>query len=165
MVEIKEWIENPMYLIYSDGRIFSKISNKFLKLPLDRYGYNKASLSVEKRRVYKTAHRLVAETFIPNPENKPQINHIDGNKQNNFVENLEWCTNNENIQHALKNGLKKIIIPSYEIYNSKLEIEEVKFIRRLWKLGMNQKGIGDLLNKSHKLIHKVVNNKSYTDVK
>ena len=68
-------------------------------------GYRGITLTKDKKRYPKKVHRLVAEAFIPNPNNKPQINHIDCNKSNNNVNNLEWCTNSENQKHAFKNGL------------------------------------------------------------
>lgn len=84
------------YLIYSDGRIFSKKSNRFLKPTLNKKnGYLYVSLGRKLPKKY--VHRLVAECFISNPNNLPQVNHKDENKQNNNVNNLEWCTQNYNL--------------------------------------------------------------------
>lgn len=74
---------------------------------LMRKGYLRVHLSKNNKSKRISIHRLVAETFIPNPNNLPQVNHIDGNKQNNCVSNLEWCTNLENQRHAWNNGLRK----------------------------------------------------------
>lgn len=69
--------------------------------------YSIVSLSAGGKRKSKSIHRLVATAFIPNPENKLQVNHIDGNKKNNSVLNLEWVNAKENVQHAINNKLRK----------------------------------------------------------
>ena len=82
------------YILYSDGTIFSKNTNKYLKPRLHRDGY----LLVAIKRKNYTVHRLVAQKFIPNPYNLPCVNHKDGNRQNNNVNNLEWCDHINNTQ-------------------------------------------------------------------
>lgn len=96
------------YLVCSTGRVLRKDGKGFLKGKVDRYGYVSHGLSMGEKNsmVHKTLHRLVAETFIPNPDNKPQVNHIDGNKLNNDVSNLEWCTAKENAEHKVTMGLQ-----------------------------------------------------------
>lgn len=80
---------------------------KILKPSFNDKGYLRVYLSKESKKATKTIHRLVAETFIPNLENKKTVNHIDGNKTNNRVDNLEWLSNTENQRHAWELGLKK----------------------------------------------------------
>lgn len=81
---------------------------RILKPALNDSGYKIVVLTKNKKPKSLRIHRLVALAFIDNLENKPQVNHKDGNKTNNNVENLEWCTNGENGKHAYKLGLKKI---------------------------------------------------------
>ena len=79
-----------------------------LKQTLNSHGYYCVTITLKnhKQKVVQV-HRLIAQTFIPNPKNKPQVNHKDGNKLNNDVSNLEWVTVQENIVHAFENGLNK----------------------------------------------------------
>ncbi len=92
------------YLISNHGRVFSVYSGKFLCLE-NKGGYLWLRFKFESKRVSLSVHRLVGLYFIPNPDNKSQINHIDGIKCNNIVDNLEWCTPKENIVHAVNLGL------------------------------------------------------------
>lgn len=95
-----------LYQISSFGNARSLRFNRIKVLkPGHSQNYFTYEFSVNHISEVKTAHRLVAEAFIPNPNNYSCINHIDGNKQNNHVENLEWCTASENVKHAYDTGL------------------------------------------------------------
>lgn len=102
---------NGRYQVSSYGKIRSCAKQEkwhFLWLRTDSDGYSEVSLWMKRKVFYKKVHRLVAEAFIPNPENKPQVNHCDTNKQNNNVLNLEWATSQEDADHRLKHGLQPI---------------------------------------------------------
>lgn len=86
------------YAVTNDGRVYSYKTNKFLTLLPNKYGYLKAHLRHEGKEYKVSVHRLVAEAFIENPEGKSEVNHIDEDKTNNTVSNLEWCTRLENIR-------------------------------------------------------------------
>lgn len=101
------------YAVSDDGRIFSLVDFKGRKRIVekkqytDKYGYKCLMLYKLGEKKHMTVHRAVANTFIDNPEGLPQVNHIDGDKTNNHVSNLEWCTASKNVQHAFDNGLNK----------------------------------------------------------
>lgn len=96
------------YMVNDDGKILKLCNCKkpfFLIPQKTERGYLRVNIR-EKGKVYHIrVHRAVAEAFIPNPENKPEVNHKNGNKQDNRVKNLEWVTSKENMQHAIKKGL------------------------------------------------------------
>ena len=98
------------YSVTEDGRVFSHIYNKFLKpfLRESTYEYFYVNLYKDGKKSKHSIHRLVASAYIPNQHNKPQVNHINGKKLDNRLENLEWVTASENGIHAYKNGLSKV---------------------------------------------------------
>ena len=98
-------IPNTHYSISSEGRVRNDETNKIKSMDATSDGYHKVDLYSNGKRTSVRVHRLVAEAFIPNPNELPQINHIDGNKENNNINNLEWVNNSQNMIHAYRTGL------------------------------------------------------------
>lgn len=95
------------YYITTKGEVINKKSGRIIKPKITTCGYARVGIYANGIQKMMFVHRLVALTYIPNLENKPQINHIDGNKLNNNLVNLEWCTASENFKHAKEFGLYK----------------------------------------------------------
>lgn len=114
------------YGVTSHGRLYGFKSRKWLKPRTNYRGYHIIRLLKDKIPHEHTVHRLVGYAFIPNPQGKPQINHKDGNKLNNHVDNLEWVTATENMQHCYELGLNKCL---------KLSAAEKKEIQELYASG------------------------------
>jgi len=95
------------YEVSTEGQVRNKTTGRILKPYDNGRGYLEVSLSVNGKRAAKTVHRLVAKSFIPNPENKPEVNHIDEDKTNNGVKNLEWMTSKENANYGTRTDRMK----------------------------------------------------------
>lgn len=93
--------------VSNKGRVRSWLRGyaNILKTQPDKKGYHRVRITIEREKMSYKVHREVAKAFLPNPNQLPQVNHKDGNKDNNAVENLEWVTNIENAHHAIENGL------------------------------------------------------------
>lgn len=102
MIRVKDY---PNYSVTEDGRVFNHLSDKWATITkLSTFGYKGVSLVNSEGRRSFAVHRLVAQAFIPNFKNKPEVNHKDHNKINNHASNLEWCTRRENVDKAMEAG-------------------------------------------------------------
>lgn len=129
---MKTIINFPNYKINKEGKVYlnnekekapSKCKKGYLHITLSRFGIKKTFL----------VHRLTALSFIPNPNNLPQVNHKDGNKLNNCIDNLEWCTCSENLKHAFSLGLSKANNEGAKNPKAKLTENDVLEIKALIK--------------------------------
>lgn len=158
-----DWRDVPGYDLYMcspQGDIKNKHTGCLLKPAEDKDGYLKVVLVNESGKHSIAVHRVVGFTYIPNPGNKPQINHIDGNKKNNSVNNLEWVTNKENILHAIKSGLSNTVGENNG--NAKLSAGSVKKIRSLFKTGRwNKCQLARMYGVSRTMIRLIVENKNW----
>lgn len=131
-----------------------------------RGGYLEVRLTINGKRTYFTVHRLVATAFIPNPGKKPQINHINGIKTDNRVENLEWVTNSENQRHAYKTNLKQSMrggnSPRSKLTNEQAEYCRAVYVPRHPVFG--QKALAHQFGVSKSIIHGVIRGKHYKNV-
>lgn len=93
--------------VSNEGRVRSLLRGypRVLKTQTDNKGYHRLRVTIEREKMSYKVHREVAKAFIPNPDNLPQVNHKDGDKNNNAVDNLEWVTNRDNAHHAIESGL------------------------------------------------------------
>jgi subtilase family serine protease len=146
------------YKISNYGRVFSLSKNIIKKNTLGKRGYYTVDLSLNGKRKNVKIHRLIAIHFIPNPECKKYVNHIDGIKTNNSISNLEWCTAMENNVHAKNNGLNKDFGETH--HNSKLSNSDVIGIRELAGT-LTHEEISVRYNTSRKNITKIINRQTW----
>lgn len=156
-------IKDGNYKIDKDGNLLSLYRNKYKK-PIRRDdGYVVFNISVNGRQKTAYLHRLLAEAFIPNPENKPQVNHKNGIKYDNRLSNLEWVTESENSKHAYDNGLMTApILKGEDNASAKLDWDKVNQLRYIYEnTSISQKKAGNIFNISESQSRRIVNYESW----
>ena len=162
---IYQGIQYDNFEVSTNGKLRNVKTGTIYKTTILPTGYEAICISLGSRNQKKSIriHRAVAETFIPNPENKPVINHMDGNKLNNDVSNLEWVTFSENTRHAVLNGLQKGL-PGENNPNAKLTQDDVQWIREHYIKRSKEYGsraLGKKFSVDHSVILDIINYTTY----
>lgn len=161
--DIKDY--EGLYQISSLGRVksFKGKTSKIMIGNTNNRGYYLVGLRKDGKRKMFLRHRLVAQAFIPNPNNLPQVNHIDGNKSNNTLKNLEWVNQSENEKHAIKHNLRK---PWLNEQNpmSKLKKCQVYFIRRTLRKEFSSKELADMFKITFGSIDKIGRRENWANI-
>lgn len=154
-------VTHNKYVVFKSGDVFNLHGVKMVGR-VNTCGYRELILNGKNHRV----HRLVAEAFIPNPNNLPCVNHKDGNKQNNCVENLEWCTHSENIIHAYQTRLEQPMCGEQH-HAHKLTENTVKYIRQVYVKRDKEFGavaLAKKFNVDRTTIHDIIRRKTWREV-
>lgn len=159
MLKIKDY---PNYYVTKEGEVFSSKNKQWLKKYL-KGGYYAVTLRNQEGQKTIRVHKLVSDCYLPKIEGKPQINHIDGNKLNNDISNLEWCTSSENQKHAYSLGLKKFTNNEYRKQKVKDATSKIILDK---STGIFYESISDasrLLNKSRCHLRQMLTNKIFNN--
>ena len=162
----------PNYVLYSDGKLWSDNVSRFLvPFPIGKVlktgtrDYLAYKLCSNGEEWTVQAHRLVASVFIPNPDNLPEVNHIDGDKKNNCVSNLEWVSRQANIQHAFDTGLNNGEMWQGEKHSrSTYTNEDVEKICKLFSEGVLPKDLAKSTTKEYQKLFRIWNRDNWTSI-
>lgn len=156
---VENWVTAPgfeAYEVSTAGRI--KNHKGLLEPAINKDGYRQCCLRSNGQKKNVVLHRLIATTFIPNPQNLPVINHLDGNKLNNAITNLEWCTVKRNTNHAIEIGL--FSREGENNHNHVLKDLQVIEIKELLKNGVGTRSIARLYGVTRSAIQHIKKGRS-----
>lgn len=151
------------YLVNRKGDVYSIRSRRLISQRLDRYGYPRVNLYEGTKLYTVTVHRLVAKAFVPNPNNLPEVNHIDGDKTNNNADNLEWVTSSQNQKHAFKLGLQ-VGNKGERNGMAKYTESDVRLVCEMLADGKRNKEIRDETGFSRSFIEKIKYGETWTHI-